>query len=75
MYRIYTCIYYICILYIYITYILYIYIYIYLYNSDGLRNNYGMPSGIHFTIDLKKQKKEYYKLGFFKFRFSLNSLY
>ena len=60
--------------YIYFIYI-YIYIYIYLYNSDGLRNNYGMPSGIHLTIDLKKQKKEYYKLGFFKFRFSLNSLY
>ena len=42
--------------YIYFIYI-YIYIYIYLYNSDGLRNNYGMPSGIHLTIDLKKQKK------------------
>ena len=46
------------ILYMYIIHIYYIYfIYIYLYNSDGLRNNYGMPSGIHLTIDLKKQKK------------------
>ena len=42
---------------IHIYYIYFIYIYIYLYNSDGLRNNYGMPSGIHLTIDLKKQKK------------------
>ena len=42
---------------IHIYYIYFIYIYIYLYNSDGLRNKYGMPSGIHLTIDLKKQKK------------------
>ena len=58
----------------YIIHIYYIY-FIYLYNSDGLRNNYGMSSGIHLTIGLKKQKKPYYKLGFFEFRFSLNSLY